>query len=637
MGVTVPGTVGDMGDEESCPPGGHRTGLVGRARDMEAVIRLLRDHRMVTVTGAGGVGKTRLARAVLPRVGADLAVRTWSVDLAGVAAGGPVVPAVAAAVGVAATPEGARVETLVDQVRHRPSLLVLDTCEHVVTRSADLIEHLLATCPQLRVLATSREPLRVVGERRWPITPLTVGDPVACRKLSDLAAAPAVRLFVERAVAVDPDFTLSERNAVAVATICARFDGLPLAIEQAAARMAALPIEELAGRPDAMRHLLDHERGGAVHRHRTIRACLDWSYRLLGDAERVVLRRLAALGGDFALADVESVAGSAPLTAQEILPVLSLLVDRSLVHVRPGPGPRRYTLFETVRWYAAEKLARSGEEVEVRRRVARLSEPLPAPGPVVVRPDAGPASLVERLHVVALGASREMRGDRLLRPADWTYQKPRELLYLLLSRPSCDKAEIGLALWPDAGPTTLRNSFHTSVRYLRQALGGRQWVTFRDGRYAVNRSLPYFHDVEEFEERLDAADAVGSDEEVVPLLTQAVSRYAGDYLVDLVGGAWIEERRLVLRGRVERALWTLARLLFTSGRPEQATQSLIRLLEFDGLREPAHRQLMRCYAAMGDRGRAVRQYRDLAARLADELGVRPAAETVALYDRLRTR
>jgi DNA-binding SARP family transcriptional activator len=242
---------------------------------------------------------------------------------------------------------------------------------------------------------------------------------------------------------------------------------------------------------------------------------------------------------------------------------------------------------------------------------------------------------VAPIRVYGLGPARELRAGRLLGPADWTYQKPRELLHYLLGEAACGKAQVGLALWPEASPAALRNSFHTTVRHLRRALGDPAWVVFRDARYAFNRELPYDSDVEAFEAGLTAADAATATPDRIGALERALAHYRGDFLADLPAAGWIEARRLALRGRAEEALGALSRLLLAEGRPDRAAVACQRLLGFDELRESVHRQLMRCYTAMGERGAALRQYAALAGRLADELGVGPARETVALYDRLR--
>jgi DNA-binding SARP family transcriptional activator len=234
-----------------------------------------------------------------------------------------------------------------------------------------------------------------------------------------------------------------------------------------------------------------------------------------------------------------------------------------------------------------------------------------------------------------LGAAREYCGDHLLGPADWTYQKPRELLHFLLSQQACSKEQIGLALWPDADAETLRNSFHTTLRHLRRALGRADWVVFYAGRYRLNRSLDYTSDVEQFEAGLVAARAAGDSPAAVRLLAEAVGHYRGDFLADLPGGGWINGRRADLRRHAETALLDLGGLLQARGAPGRAAEAYRRLIAMDGPLEVAHRRLMQCYADLGERGRALRQYGELVDLLAGELGVAPAPETTVLYHRLR--
>ncbi|MET7395973.1 BTAD domain-containing putative transcriptional regulator [Dactylosporangium sp. NPDC005572] len=979
-----------------------RTTLVGRAGDVADVVRALDEHRVVTLTGPGGSGKTSLARAVAASI--DGSVR-W-VELAPVSGPGAVAAALAAALEIRDTAGVPLGESLVRRLSDEHLLLVLDNCEHVIAETADLTDRLVDGCPGLRVLATSRERLRITGEWSRPVPPLPVCDPSALPPLDELASWPAIELFVRRAVAVNPAFVLHERNARAVATICAHLDGLPLAIELAAARVAALPIEDLADRLDVVFGLLDTGRRGSVARQRTLRSTMDWSHALLEPDEQVVLRRLAVFAGTFTLAAAEALCDDTP----GILWLLPSLVDKSLVQVRGSGGTVRYCMLETVRRYAARKLTAAGEEQAVRdrhaalvtelaesgdhggsasdsaawagrldaeradlvaalawchasadrapsaERLLRLSVALypwwtlrgtyaeglrwltaaletgagpqrlraaghsaagslamlhcrydlatdqldraaplyrelddaaghasvlsvlggiarergryddaerllleclrrreetgdtagsavtrnqlaflawlrgdpgraaglaagpvayfrgvgdrrrtaaclinagaaalyagdgdtaarvltealdlarsvrfaegtawalellgrvalragdraraasllaesvaaqyavgdlwrtasglealaaahrdpafaarllgaadvvrttlgtprppvedadvaglaaslrrspltagawaaaaavplgdivaavassvassvalvvaPVPvAPVAVRADSARTGdrLPAQVRILALGQVREYAGQRLLGPADWTYQKPRELVHYLLSHPGGSKEHVGQALWPDTGGTGLRNTFHTAVRHARRALGGAEWVRFGNGRYVFNRALPHLYDVDAFEAGLEKAAAEESAAGAVPLLEQALEHYRGDFLADLGGGPWIVARRTELRRRAEESLMRLGGLLFDGGDPGRAVHTYRRLLDLDPLVEAAHRSLMDCYAALGEPGRVQRQYTELVTVLGDELGVRPAAATTALYERL---
>ena len=1048
--------------------------LVGRERDIATVAGLVADHRLVTVTGPGGVGKTRLALAAATAAGAGLAGGTRWVDLSAVT--GPEPPAlpaaVADAVGVREAPHSSLAGALRQRLRGQPMLIVLDNAEHLVTAVADLVDALLTGCPDVRVLVTSREVLGLPGERRWPVPPLPVPDSATLPALPELADIPAIRLFIDRATAVDPSFALTERNAAAVAAVCAGLDGLPLAIELAAGRVAAMSVDRIASRLDDPARLVAGTRRGGATRQRTLRASMDWSHDLLPAAEQALFRRLAAFAGSFGLDEAEAVcadgtpadgipadgipadrtpadrtpADGSPLDrssteevpaeemppeevlAEEVLPLLSRLAEKSLVQLCRQDGHGRYRLLKTVRWYAEERLRESGEADRVRarhaelyaelaeradtglaghdqaewrsrleadqaslraallwslrhrpavalrlaaalhrwwvlsghyaegldwldralatgagpdgmvakartgagmlallqcrydlaadrlqqalpllragddragtaaalqtlggiareqgryadadrlcteslalwraagdpggeaacrnrlaftawlsgdpdraaelagatlatvrrlgdrrttvaclinlgaaalgrvpwtghavggadleaaeqelteglalarrigyaegtawcldqlgrvalrrgaperaaalladsltmhtelgdlwrtasvldalaalaagrggtQRAARLSAaadgirerigtPLPpcerqlvdstaallraavdagtagrlraagaaadladivaeamaerapvppatallpvptasapatdrAPEPVLTEP----AAVTEPgLRVYGLGAAREYRGDHLLGPADWTYQKPRELLHFLLSQQACTKEQIGLALWPEADGETLRNSFHTTLRHLRRALGRGDWVLFHAGRYRLNRSLDYVSDVERFESLLAAAREAADSPAAVPLLEDAVAGYRGEFVADLPAGGWAETRRADLRRQVEAALLTLGERLRAQGEPGPAAAAYRRLVALDGLLEVAHRQLMLCYADLGERGRALRQYGELVDLLSTELGVAPAPETTALYHRLR--
>jgi predicted ATPase/DNA-binding SARP family transcriptional activator len=650
------------------------TSLVGREQDVATVAALVADHRLVTVTGPGGAGKTRLALAAANALRSGLPGRIRWVDLTAVGGSEQLALAVADAVGVREAPYSSLIGALLHHLRGARMLLVLDNGEHVVAALADLVEALLAGCPQLHVLVTSREMLGLASERRWPVPLLPVPDPAALPRLAALAELPAIRLFVERATAVDPSFALTDQNAAAVAAACARLDGLPLAIELAAGRVAAVPVERVAIRLDDSARLLAGSRRGGASRQRTLRASMDWSHDLLPASEQRLFRRLAAFAGSFGLDDAEAVCASDRTTsawtasdrtagdrtasdrtagagsgddgsggdgsgddlgADEVLPLLSRLVEKSLVQLCRKHGHGRYRLLQTVRVYAEHRLVESGEADHVRRRHEPRILAVPQPGrpPTAV---AQPAPAAPALRVYGLGPVHEYRGEHLLGPADWTYQKPRELLHYLLSQQACTKEQIGLALWPEADAETLRNSFHTTLRHLRRALGRADWVVFHAGRYRLNRSLDYRHDVEQFEAGLAAARAAGSPATAVRLLAAAVAHYRGDFLADgPPGGGWVEARRDDLRRQAEAALLTLGDLLRAQGEPGRAADAYRRLLAVDGLLEVAHRQLMQCYAELGERGRALRQYAELVDLLAGELGVAPAPETTALYHRLR--
>jgi non-specific serine/threonine protein kinase len=387
--------------------------FVGREHEAAAVQRLLRGDgggsgaRLVTLTGAGGAGKTRLALRVAAAMLSDYPAGVRLVELAPLADPTVVRQAVAAALGVVETPGRPVVDAVAASVGLQRLLLVLDNCEHLVAACAALAETLLRACPNLQVLATSREALGVLGETVYRVPALAV-PAAAPLPATRLAENEAVRLFVERAAAGSPGFTLTEQNAAAVAEICRRLDGLPLAIELAAARVRVLSATQIAARLDDRFRLLASGSHLALPHQQTLRASMDWSYDLLADDERQLLRRLAVFAGGWTLEAAETVcdfglpicdfglgerpageraSGGAlaqskiqnPKSQMDVLDVLTGLVDKSLVTAGEGEpggasgagsGERRYGLLETVRQYAGEKLAAGGDADETRARHA---------------------------------------------------------------------------------------------------------------------------------------------------------------------------------------------------------------------------------------------------------------------------
>ncbi len=347
----------------------HLTHFVGRERELEAVARLLERARLLTLTGAGGSGKTRLAAAAAARwtPGPGAAGQVAWADLTPVGDPGRVPTQIADALGVPERPGVGPLEAVRAAVGDRALLLVLDNCEHVVDAAAAAAEGLLRACPGLRVLATSREALGVAGETAWLVPAL--------------AAAEARQLFVDRAQAAHAGFAITEANAAAVDEICRRLDGVPLAIELAAARVRALPPDQIAARLDDAFRLLTSGSRTALPRHRTLRATMEWSHALLSARERALLRRLAVFAGGFTLAAAEAVcadadspfghgaahgaAADAALAAEDVLDGVATLVDKSLVTMGAGDvdagGEPRYRLLETVRQYARERLTEAGE------------------------------------------------------------------------------------------------------------------------------------------------------------------------------------------------------------------------------------------------------------------------------------
>jgi len=356
------------------------TAFIGRERELAAVERLLAGTRLLTLVGAPGVGKTRLALEVAAArvngaTGSEPAAEdgAWLVELAPLANPDLVPQAVAAVVGVRERAGRPLVATLADALRSRQLLLVLDNCEHVLAACAALADGLLRACPRLRIVATSREVLGIAGETAFPVPPLTLPAsegtaPSGGRLVDGVLASEAGRLFADRAQAALPTFRVVEENAAALELVCRRLDGIPLALELAAARVTALTPPQLAQRLDDCFRLLSVGRRTAVPRQQTLRAALDWSHDLLSDQERQLLRRLSVFAGGWTLEAAEGVCAGEGIAAGEILPLLVQLVEKSLVMAEEGGGAAGYRLLNTVRQYSAENLRSAGEVTALRDR-----------------------------------------------------------------------------------------------------------------------------------------------------------------------------------------------------------------------------------------------------------------------------
>jgi non-specific serine/threonine protein kinase len=349
------------------------TSFVGRERELALTRHLLREYRLVTLTGVGGCGKTRLALHAAADEVARFPAGVWFVDLTPLirADADAVAGMVAQVLGDAIEPGSDMVDALGAILQSRQTLLILDNCEHVVSACATLVSALLARCAGLEVLATSREPLAVDGEVVAPVPPLALPDSLHTADLDDFMRSDAIRLFVERARAADATFQLDDRSSQAVGAICRRLDGLPLALELAAVRIRTMPVRLLADRLGDHLELLVHRDRSAPSRQQTLHALIDWSYSLLEERERVVFRRLASFSGGFTPAAAEVVCADdqanalvAPALPQaEALNILLRLVDKSLVQIDRLAD--RYRLLETIRSYALEKLDESGEAASI--------------------------------------------------------------------------------------------------------------------------------------------------------------------------------------------------------------------------------------------------------------------------------
>ena len=339
--------------------------FVGRGREIAQVEELLADHRLLTLTGPGGSGKTRLALAVAPEVAREFEDGVWLVELASLSDPDLVPQAVASGLRVRETPDKALTDAIRDHLSSSETLLVLDNCEHLIEACASLAETLLRRCSQLRILATSREALGVYGETLFAVPPLSLPDPRHLRAVDGLSGYEATRLFTERTRAVKPDFALTDQNAIAVAQICYRLDGMPLAIELTAARTRVLSVGQISSRLEDSFALLSGGGRTVMPRHRTLEATMDWSHELLSEKERVLFRRLSVFAGGFALGAAGAVGAGEDLVDGEILDLLMSLVDKSLVTATEQGGSAKYRLLETVRQYGRTRLEESGEAENV--------------------------------------------------------------------------------------------------------------------------------------------------------------------------------------------------------------------------------------------------------------------------------
>lgn len=344
------------------------TSFVGRERELTSTAELLAGARLLTLTGPGGTGKTRLALQLAQRVLERFPDGVWLVELALLADPQLIPQAIAGVLGLREEPDRPLLAKVIAHLQAKQALLLLDNCEHLIDACAALVEELLQTCPRLRILASSREPLGIGGEAIFRVPALSVPDPTLLAPSDELARSEAVQLFIERIRATQPAFMLDDDTAPVVVQVCSRLDGIPLAIELAAARARVMTVEQIAARLGDRFRLLTGGSRTALPRHQTLQALIDWSHDLLGEDERVLLRRQAVFIGGWTLEAVEDVCAGGKVA--DVLESLSQLVDKSLVQVELQRGLARYRMLETIRQYALEKLAASGEADDVRHRHA---------------------------------------------------------------------------------------------------------------------------------------------------------------------------------------------------------------------------------------------------------------------------
>jgi predicted ATPase/DNA-binding SARP family transcriptional activator/DNA-binding CsgD family transcriptional regulator len=343
------------------------TSFVGREQEMLEAKRLIPMTRNLTLAGAGGSGKTRLAFEVARDLIGTYPDGVWMVELAPLSEPGLIAQEVAGALEVTDRSGEPLADTLVDSLTGKEMLLVLDNCEHLIDAAARLAEYLLHSCPRLRILATSREPLGIAGEVVWQVIPLSLPDMDRPASVEGLMRYEACRLFVDRARLRLPDFELTQQNAGAVARVCRKLGGMPLAIELATARMGALAVEQVAQRLDVSLDVLSGANRTSAPRQQTLRATIDWSHKLLSEAQRTFFRRLSVFAGGWTLEAAEAVCSRGGVEEGDVLDLLGGLVDKSLVVAgAPTGGAMRYGMLEPIRQYARQKLEDSGEADEVR-------------------------------------------------------------------------------------------------------------------------------------------------------------------------------------------------------------------------------------------------------------------------------
>jgi predicted ATPase/DNA-binding SARP family transcriptional activator len=337
------------------------TSFVGRDADVAAVRELIGEHRLTTLIGPGGSGKTRLATETARTLLGDLLDGVWLVELAAIDADGDVAQATLAGLGLrdallGTTPNADPVDGLIAAIREREALLILDNCEHVIESAAAFADRVLGECRRLRILATSREPLGITGEALWQVEPLALSD----ASPGEIESSPAIRLLRDRAGAVRRDLGGDAHTLSTMVRICRALDGMPLAIELAAARLRTMTIEQIASRLDDRFRLLTSGSRTALPRHKTLRAVVDWSWELLTDAERMVLRRLSVFSGGASLEAAERVCVGDAVERDEVLDLLTSLAEKSLL-LTEGDGALRYRMLSTIKEYGADRLTEAGE------------------------------------------------------------------------------------------------------------------------------------------------------------------------------------------------------------------------------------------------------------------------------------
>jgi predicted ATPase/class 3 adenylate cyclase len=517
--------------------------FVGRETEITEVTGLARVARLVTLTGAGGSGKTRLALQVAAELLGDSADAAWLADLAPVTDGGQIAAVVAS---VLRLPDAGvlALDRLTRALASQSVLLVLDNCEQVVSDAAKFCDHLLQQCPRARILVTSREPLGIDGEHVYRVPSLSLPD-VAAEKASDLAGSDAVRLFAERASATDPRFSLTDQAAPLVASICRRLDGIPLALELAAARLSSMSLKQVTERLDQRFRLLTGGSRNAMPRQQTLRATVDWSFSLLKPAERDILLRLSVFAGGFDLDAAEAVCTSDTVDAFDVLDLLGSLVDKSLVVADRDEQTARYRLLETIRQYSSEQLAGadpdSGLPAEPDRVRDRHADYYLALAETAARHDTGPA-----------------QGEWLRRlDADWDNLQAA-LAHLAASGRPAETLRLGVAL----DRFVQSRGHHGVVAQMRAAVAQADAGPAEVPPALMSEALIMFCWLAHFFERDNPAALAAADEYAHRAL--ALARTAGDQRLEakalaFSAGTGSAEEDRARRGQIVAAAVTLAR------------------------------------------------------------------------------
>ncbi|NJP90975.1 AfsR/SARP family transcriptional regulator [Nonomuraea sp. FMUSA5-5] len=442
------GELGERADNRRTNLRAELTSFVGKDDDIATVAGLAIKHRLVTLTGPGGSGKTRLATETARTMLAELPDGAWLVELASARAGGELAQAALTAIGVrdqallGSARGGDATERLVTAIRERSILLILDNCEHLIEPIATFADRLLGECRNLRILATSREPLGITGEVLWQVEPLALPAPAA--GAAETGASPAVRLLRDRAELVRKDIGSDAATLATMARICRALDGIPLAIELAAARLRTMTVDQLARRLDDRFRLLTSGSRTALARHKTLRAVVDWSWDLLSEGERGVLRRLSVFSGGASLEAAERVCGEETPDGEPVLDVLTALIEKSLL-VADGEDAPRYRMLDTIREYAAQRLDEAGESERTRRaHLAYFVELAETAEPYLFRGEQLEWLAIlnadhDNLNVAVRGAIAEGRAEeamRLVAAAGW---------YWYLSGYRAEGAELAVA------------------------------------------------------------------------------------------------------------------------------------------------------------------------------------------------